>query len=502
MITIKIISLYDIEKDIRLNDMGEVTSQLIYQPANHYNPTGLFSEEIFGQTSDERTYRCGYIKLPIHIFNPAIAKTIIGRSGGIIKKMAYAEVKCNIVDGVLVADAEGQYTGLKDLYDIWDQINLPKTLKTKKSEALDILMKSPKNLIWNDKVLVIPPNLRPISDMNGKQVKSELNTIYIKILGLKSVTQYTTTSVYKVYNQIQDAVIAIYTFMNNFVGTKEGFFQKNLLAKNTMGTARNVISAPSYASSEPKVGIFMTGYPMMSLCSMFKPFVKFHMKQFLSYDNLQQIHPNPNEIDRGNILNMYDDREIESLIQVFMSNPGSRFRVMYLDPENTKPIIFQAMDLGKNEQISRPMTLTDVVYLAIYQGVIIPDRMAYLVRYPIGKYLGAFFTRIHALSTNRTMKVQYQGYTYDTYPVVDLSASHARVSTMFVDVVNMANTRLPNIGGDYDGDTVKSTGIWSDEANEKARQLMRSKIYNVYSDNSSVFPCTLECLTGLYGLTK
>lgn len=498
----KIISLYDIDLDIKVNHMGEVTSALIYQPANHYNPTGLFSEEIFGQTEDERTYTKGYIKLPIHVFNPGIAKTIIGRSGGIIKKMAYAEVKCNLVNGVLVADDNGQYTGLKDLYDIWDQIDLDKTLKTKNNDAINTLKKSPKRLIWNDKVLVIPPNLRPISDMNGKQVKSELNTIYMKLIGLKSVTQYTTTSVYKVYNQIQDAVISIYTFMNELVGKKDGFFQKNLLAKNTMGVARNVISAPTYSSDKPQVGIYKTGYPMHSLCSMFHPFVKFHMKQFMSFDNLCQIHTKPDEVNRSNILNMYDDRELETLIQIFMSNPGSRFMTLYLDPQHTKPIIFNAMDLKKNEQIVRPFTLTDLIFLSIHQAVIVPERMAYLVRYPIGRYLGAFFTGIYTLSTNRTMSIQYMGTTYETYPMVDPDMSHARVSTMFVDVVNMANTRLPNIGGDYDGDTVKSTGIWSDEANEKARQLMKSKLYNIYTDNSSVFPCSLECLTGLYGLTK
>ena len=502
LILIKILSLYDIEKDIKTNDMKEVTSAIIYQPANHYNPAGLFSEEIFGQTEDERTYRCGYIKLPIHVFNPGVAKTIIGRSGGILKKMAYAEVKCNLVNGVLVADDNGQYTGLKDLYEIWDQIDLRKTLKTKNDDALNILMKSPKRLIFNDKVLVIPPNLRPISDMNGKQVKSELNTIYIRLIGLRSVTSFTTTHVYKVYNQIQDAVISIYTFMNELVGKKDGFFQKHLLAKNTMGVARNVISAPSYASNNPQIGIYKTGFPMMSLCSMFKPFVKFHMKQFMSYDNLSAIHTKPEEVNRANILNMYDDRELEALIQIFMTNPGSRFKVLYLDPEQTKPIMFNAMDLEKNEQIIRPFTLTDLIYLSIHLGVILPEKMAYVVRYPIGRYLGAFFTGIFTLSTNRTMKIQYQGTVFETYPKVDLEASHARVSTMFVDVVNMANTRLPNIGGDYDGDTIKSTGIWSDEANAKARELMLSKIYNVYSDNSSVFPCSLECLTGLYGLTK
>ena len=134
----KIQELYDIDRAIKVNDLQEVTSQRIYRSLNAYDPNGLFSEEIFGQTDDERRFRCGYIKLPIHVFNPNVAKTIILRSGGIIKKMAYGEVRCNLVDGVLVAAPDGQYCGLKDLYDIWDQINISKTLKTRSKNNLDI----------------------------------------------------------------------------------------------------------------------------------------------------------------------------------------------------------------------------------------------------------------------------------------------------------------------------------------------------------------------------
>jgi hypothetical protein len=498
----RIIELYDIDKDIKLNQLKEVSSTQIYTTSNHFHPNGLFSEEIFGQTEDERTYRCGYIKLPIHVFNPGVAKTIIMRSGGIIKKMAYAEVKCNLVDGVLVADDEGQYTGIKDLYEIWDQIDIRKTLKSKNEKSLDILTKSPKRLIFNDKVLVVPPNMRRIVEKNGKQSKSELNSLYIKLLGLKSVTQYTSTNVYKVYNNIQDTLIAIYVYFDTFVAGKNGFFQKNLLAKTSVGIVRNVISCPSYKSEDPEVGIFKTGYPLHSLCSMFKPFIKFHMKQFLSYDNLCMIHPNPQEISRENIANIYDDKMLEDLIRVYSYNPGSRFKKLYLDPECTKPIIFSAMYTKDNTPISRELTLTDVIYLAAYQAVIVPDRMVYLVRYPIGKYLGAFFTGVYLMSTINTASVQYQGVVYKRYPVIDPDMSHARVSTQFVDVVNMTNSRLVNIGGDYDGDTIKSTGIWSDEANEKARKLMKSKIYCCHMDGSAAFPCEQESLNGLYGLTK
>ena len=244
----KIQELFDIDRYITTNQLGEVKSQHIYRTQTQFNPEGLFSEEIFGQTAAEQRYRCGYIKLPVHVFNPCVAKTIIARSGGIIRKMAYGETKCDLKDGVLVANNEGKYCGLKDLYEIWDNINIEKTLNSRNKENMNILIKSPKKLLWNDKVLVLPTSFRPIGMRNGKQVKNELNSLYTRIIGLKSVTAHTTSSVYQVYNKMQDAVIDIYTYVQEYVSAKNGFFQRNLMAKVTTYTARNVISAPSYSS--------------------------------------------------------------------------------------------------------------------------------------------------------------------------------------------------------------------------------------------------------------
>ena len=498
----KIVGLFDIDEFIKINQTGEVTSAAMYRSTNQFNPDGLFSEEIFGQTEEEQKYRCGYIKLPIHVFNPDIAKNIIGRGGGIIRKMAYAEIKCDLIDGKLVESPDGQYTGLRDLYKIWDQIDIRKTLQTKNDKNLNILIKSPKRLLFNDKVLVLPTSFRPTGMRNGKQVKSELNSLYIRIIGLKSVTAHTTANIHKIDSQLQDAVVEIYTYIHKYVSTKNGYFQRNLLAKNTVATCRNVISAPSYRSNNPEIGIFRTGYPLMSLASMFQPFVKFHMKQFLSYDNIVSFHPTPDEVSRENIANIYDDKMIDDLIRIYMQNPGARFRIMYLDPDNKTPIIFTALNTKTNEPISRPLTLTDVIYLCCYRATVAADRHVYTVRYPIGDHLGAFFTKVHVLSTNTTVSVQFQGETYPTYPDIDLSLSHMRVSTSFVDVVQRSNSRLSNLGGDYDGDTIKSTGIWSDEANEQAEKMMLSKVYNLRPDLTAAYPIAIEALNGLYGLTK
>lgn len=498
----KIQELFDIDRFIKVNDLKEVTTQTIYQ-SNSFHPNGLFSEEIFGQTPDERHYRCGYIKLPIHILNPNVAKTIISRSGGIIKKMAYAEVKCNIVNGVLVASPDGEYTGLRDLYKIWDQIDIRKTLNTRSSDNIDILTKSPKRLIFNDKILVLPPDFRPIGMKNGRMTKSELNSIYMSILGLKGVSAHTTTNdIYQIYNKFQEAAINVYTFIKNYVGTKNGFFQKNLLAKNTLWIARNVISAPRYNSDESEISIFRTGYPMDSLCTLFNPLVRFQMKQFLSYNNIQDIHPNKEEVKSSDINNIYDNKMIEDLLRIYMQNPGSRFRILYLDPENTKPIMFEAFDIKKNQKISRPMTLTDVIYLCCKRAIVDADRMVYTVRYPIGDYLGAFFSKVYILSTNNVTKIQYNGETFTSYPDINIDLPHNIVATSFASTITPSNSRLAAIGGDYDGDTVKSVGIWSDEANKRAEELMYSKIYNITPQCTSVYDIKIECLNGLYALTK
>ena len=96
---------------------------------------------------------------------------------------------------------------------------------------------------------------------------------------------------------------------------------------------------------------------------------------------------------------------------------------------------------------------------------------------------------------------------------IPLSASFVNCNspislTLFLEFVTLhstltpSNSRLKAIGGDYDGDTVKSVGIWSDEANEEATRLMYSKIYCIKPEATTPFTIEIECLGGLFALTK
>ena len=498
----RVMSLYDIDLAIKVNDLKEVTSSRIYSAPNVFSDTGLMSETIFGQSVDDRMYRCGYIKLPIYIFNPDVAKTIIKRSGGIIKKCAYGETKCSIKNGVLVADDNGKICGFKTLYEAWDQIDVAKTLTTKNNNSLDILIKSPKRLLWTNKILVLPPYFRPIGERNGRPVKSAMNDIYEKFLGLKNITTHTSTQIFQVYNKIQETAVDLYTYIATYLGGKNGFLQRHMLAKNTQLSQRNVISAPKYNEDHSPIGIFRTGYPLHSAVGMFLPFVKFQMKNFLSYSNIMNMHPNKEEVNPSNIENMYDSIYIDELIKIYGKNPGNRFKKLYLDPEETKPIIFEYYDNKKKETVSRVLTLTDVVYISAKRAVEDGGKMALLTRYPIGSYKGTFFTKIHLYSTNHTTSITFQNESFPYYPIVDPDLPHNIVSTSFADTLTPSNSRLDAIGGDYDGDTVKSVGIWSDEANEEAEKLMYSKIFSIKPDCSSLFAISKGCLNGLYSATK
>jgi hypothetical protein len=105
-------------------------------------------------------------------------------------------------------------------------------------------------------------------------------------------------------------------------------------------------------------------------------------------------------------------------------------------------------------------------------------------------------------STNYTTSITFQNETFPYYPIVDPDLPHNIVSTSFADTLTPSNSRLDAIGGDYDGDTVKSVGIWSDEANEEAEKLMYSKIFSIKPDCSSLFAIAKGCLNGLYSATK
>ena len=76
------------------------------------------------------------------------------------------------------------------------------------------------------------------------------------------------------------------------------------------------------------------------------------------------------------------------------------------------------------------------------------------------------------------------------------------ISTIFPDSLTFSNMMLEGIGGDYDGDQVTIKGLYSQEANMEAEEIMNSLSYIININGENMRTSSKECIEGLYQLTR
>jgi hypothetical protein len=211
---------------------------------------------------------------------------------------------------------------------------------------------------------------------------------------------------------------------------------------------------------------------------------------------------------------------IAKKISSWIDNYESRFEVITLEAAydnngkeviEEKPIKFSGIpysDDPNNPNTSqicdRYMTWTDIFYIAAVECS--EDKYAWVTRYPLTSYLGTFPTKIFVLSTVKTtpirMNVNGEVKIYKYYPVIDLSMSTLEVSRAFNETVNMANSILDSIGGDYDGDTISAKGLYSIEANQEVNRILYEPTHFIQNTGSLVASMTNEGTLTLYSMTR
>ena len=122
--------------------------------------------------------------------------------------------------------------------------------------------------------------------------------------------------------------------------------------------------------------------------------------------------------------------------------------------------------------------------------------------YPMKEHLGIFPIGISVLTTNQVTEMTVDGTLYKHYPVIDLKASKDDVPNKFIEVIQLPNTYLQAIGGDYDGDQITAKAVFSAEANLEAEEKMRS-MSNILSINgNNVRTSSIEVIQTLYMCTR
>lgn len=522
------IEILDMNRIIAVNKLQEITSPRLFSNKMMYDPEGILSSDIFGISKGDRRNTFAYIDLKRHFIHPHLYTKVVKQMFRGVIYILSGQKRYVIKNGQLVEDPENGWTGIDELYKRWNEIDWSKS-KSVDSTSKKLLMNLSRDQIFIDKELVIPPAYRDVmiaGTIDSSDHVNELNDLYVKLIrsvallsegGLFSRTQYATQM------KIQDTLVEIMEYFKHQVSRKQGLIRKNLIGKSVDYGVRTVISAPSYNNEnigDNIIDVEHTAVPISECCSLFYPFIESWLKNFFT----REIINDPNlitfydyETNKEITATMRDpeiqfsEKNIRKFINDYCLNPDNRFKVVNVMvdvPAKTKKTLKASMILkGKimlpnnaTKVLNRSMTVTDILYLACVD--VCEKRHVMVSRYPVGTDKGIFFNKIRVQSTIKHVNLIFNGKEYPYYPDIDFSISQDKVGVQFIDTLVMSNSHLDGMGADYDGDQVSVRGIYSDEANMEAEEIMNRKTSALNITGANSKGVAKEVYNSLYELTK
>ncbi len=471
------IGILDYEKLIKMNNLQEVTSPWMVSSKMMFDPNGVFSNDIFGMSKDDRRSTFAYIDLKRQFLHPHIYLNVMksGLFGNIVALVSGLK-RFTVTDG-RIEESNNGWTGISNLYKNWDIIDWSK-LKSTNTSAIKLLNSLKKEEAFMTKLIVCPPAYRDImvaGAIDTSDRVNELNNHYTAIIravalldegGMFAERQYSTQA------KIQDSLAAIITYCTERIKGKGGLIKRFLLGKSVDFGSRSVISAFSYNNEtihDNMVDLEHTAVPISQCCSTFMPFVETWLKEFFT----REVINDPNKISYYDIEAkkqivatlkdpevQFSDKNITKLILDYIKNPDNRFKPIVAESivkgtSRTKDVIVKSYLLlnGKrmlennvSEKFIRPMTLTDLLYLACVD--VCERRHVAVTRYPVGTDKGIFFNKVKVQSTRKHIKLIFNDKEYPYYPNVDFTVPKDKVGVQFIDTVVFSNSMLKAMGGD------------------------------------------------------
>ena len=456
--------LLDIDKFIRINGLQEVTNP-IYVDKKAPTPDGVLSYEIFGTSIADRRNRMAYIDLHGHYMHPlaAIKLSAYDRKLG---NLLMSVKRYRVENGELIEDDENGDAGPEFLYKIWGTIKT-KDKTTVTTKELQKFYQRPKDKLFVTKWLVIPAFYRDLNTSSGSFTKSsnELNNWYASIISytqtlnryanmFKHMDQLTRSRVQTLLNDIYKKLM-VDTVKGN--PSKFGMLRRYLQGRSVNYSARMVITASnqnkdSYKNVQVKYGYGLI--PLAYTISCFYPFVVYQLKRFFDMEFLQGGKvPVGSYNDKGEVeityvsfQSSYDENDIAAMISKYINSPSLRYDTVPTPPDINGDV-YKIMLTGRfNKQdttISRPATLTDILYIAAVRAT--QDKHAIITRYPLDNFNGQFPVRVSVASTVNTQPVTIGNEFYQFFPVCEGDPTNS-----FIDTLEFSNTYLKAMGGDFE----------------------------------------------------
>jgi hypothetical protein len=493
---------------------------------------GIYSNDIFGTTPDERRRQLAYIDLKEKLFHPYVYE-IIKTLDKKIDKVAAGRGYWHVDDkGTLIeitSPDDKRYnedaTGLKWLIANFRKIKFKESDSLIRKEKLRMLKNLNDNELFISKFLVIPVFYRDVTEANGRPALPELSKTYNRLIGYtKGIgnNPFDFMNHQLLYN-MQILLVEIRKFGADLIRGKHGALHRTVLGKTIDRGSRDVISVPVMDNMERpedmQVDIFHSGFPLAKCLVLGYDFVikycldffenQFKDKKSFKYRTEKDGEYSFEMIPIKNQLLIFTKDYIDKRMKLYINTPTSRFDIIKIEAADGRKLpmsiegVFNVADPDNPESgtlIKRPMTWTDLFYIAAYNTLY--DKSVYTTRFPVTSYNSIFSSKCVPLSTVKTIPAYVNGKFYRNYPYIDLSVPKDKLNVLFIDTLTISNLFLDIIGGDYDGDTTSSKMVYSLEANQEAEEISHSKRNFITTDGDLMRNVKNEAYLTFFSMTN
>lgn len=503
-----ILDMFNLRDFIKINKLVPVTSPIALTPTKMPNPTGIFSYEIFGYTTDDRKNIFSYIDLNGNFLHPQCYKTLsrMGSLGKILTGEKYAIVVDGKVHITTQEEHEDAETGIDFFYDNWEKIDWKKTsvttsikevsqdeLSFDKKNRLKFFELLKKSEVFVDCWLVVPPFYR---DMNTEDstMGDDINKLYNELISransMKSGFGFSSFS-YITKNRIQQIIIMLYDITMGPVsgksvdindGSLKGTSKRALIRKNLIGRfidygGYSVITSPLSSSAETVDDFVKYGtvrLPLQTFMSMTKPFFVNYCTNFFESAASYVKRVFGNRLVKIDSI-QWSSTEIDKVLSRFIKTAADKgtpiaINVKYKNDKNEivnidwYPQIYESKTTDFKKAIPRPMTYLDLFYIAAEE--IAKDKYSINIRHPVTNYQNSYAAKITLNSTNKTRDLYIMTPVvdpnnfvhYHRYPCIDdsnlldfkFNEKYNDVDTDLVRATIIGNGVIKSLGADYD----------------------------------------------------
>ena len=468
------IEILDTNKFIKANDIKEVTNPIFFIRNGVPTPDGLLSNDIFGISMEERANIFGYIRLNGTFLHPLVYK-IWSRMDNNIRDIAHGTKRYTINSkGEFVQNDDGE-TGIDFLKKNMDKIKIRKTDSDERNLFINFIM-SHKDLLFIDKMIVIPAYYRDVNNSGSSVGVGEINKMYSNLIvscrAIKETADFGLELSHSACGRVQESILNIYNWFTKEpnLSKKKGIMRRAVLGKTADYSARLVISAPELKVEyvdDLKVTADYAALPLASLCTNLFPFIIYWIRrwfennfagetQILVYDK----KGNPKYIKIKEPLVQFSDDRIKHEIDRFMKGFSNRFIPVTAITEEGTTISLRFMGRNKptDEEnkdaeiqsgiINRRLTWCDLIYMAAVEMA--KDKNVLITRYPMDSFYGQTPMGIVVNSTKETEPMYLNNNQfYPHYPKIREEDIGSNTANKFIDTLQMSNIFLKEFVGDY-----------------------------------------------------